>query len=257
LIIQNLHRKPAALDSSQHRELRVNLPVTDWSPAAQINSIFVAATEFSDVCREYPIVFVHAGKAADGRDEIAPIAVLGLVQGQNLYLDGARWRAAYMPVVLRSYPFCIGRVDEQRFAVCLDLAWAGAGPGEGRALFEGDGQPAPLLKEMQQHLERVEAEVQRTRLACARLLELELLREMRFEATLPDGRKHSVGGFLTVDDARAQDLSDAVVGELHRSGILGLIQMHWVSLGNMRRLLDWHAERTAGLAAAVPDPAAS
>jgi hypothetical protein len=257
LINQNLHRNAVPLDSIQHRQLRLRLPVTDWSPAARLNAIFVAAAEFADTCREFPIVFVRAGKDAGGKEQIAPIAVLGLVQEQNLYLSGERWRTTYMPAVLRSYPFCIGRVDAERFAVCLDMGWSGVGSGEGMALFEGDGQPAPLLKEMQKHLETLEGEVQRTRVVCARLLELDLLRDMRFDATLPDGRKHSVDGFLTVDEAKMRELPDAVVVELHRNGILGLIQLHWVSLGNMRRLLDWHVERSAATASAAPAAAAA
>jgi hypothetical protein len=257
LINQNLHRNPVPLDHVQHRQLRLGLPVTDWSVAARLNAIFVATAEFPDVCREFPIVFVRAGKDAGGKDQIAPIAVLGLSAEQNLFLAGGRWRAQYMPAVLRSYPFCIGRVDADRYAVCVDMSWSGAASGQGQALFEGDGQAAPLLKEMQKHFELLEGEIQRTRQVCARLLELDLLRDMRFDATLPDGRKHSVDGFLTVDDTKAQNLPDAVVGELHRNGVLGLIQLHWVSLGNMRRLVEWHAERSASTPeGGAPTPAA-
>jgi hypothetical protein len=53
-----------------------------------------------------------------------------------------------------------------------------------------------------------------------------------------------------------RELPDAVVVELHRNGILGLIQLHWVSLGNMRRLLDWHVERSAAAAPAAAPVAA-
>ena len=170
MINQNLHRQPTALDSAQHRQLKLRLPVTDWSVANRLNALFVAAAEFGDVCREFPIVFVRAGKEADGRDQIAPIAVLGLTQNENLYVDGDRWRAQYMPAVLRSYPFCIARVDEQRFAICVDMAFAGVDNDEGKPLFEADGQPAPLLKTMQTQLETLEAEIQRTRLVGQRLL---------------------------------------------------------------------------------------
>lgn len=248
MINQNLHRNPVPLDSAQHRQLRLALPVTDWSVAGRLNAIFVAAGEFGEVCREFPIVFVRAGKAPDGKDQIAPIAVLGLVQEQNLYLAGERWRAHYMPAVLRAYPFCIGRINEQRFAVCVDMAWAGAqgdGQGGGQALFEGDGQPAPLLKDMQKHFEALEGEIQRTRLIGEKLRDLDLLRDMQLDATLPDGSKHRVDGFLTVDEAKMQALPDNVVGELHRTGVLGLIHLHWVSMGNVRRLLDWYVERVA------------
>ena len=245
MINPNLHRRPVPLDATQHRALKVG-PVTDWSVAARLNAIFVAATEFSDVCKEYPIVFVRAGREADGRDQIAPIAVLGVMAEQNLYLDGKNWRATYLPAVLRAYPFCIGRVDEQRFAVCLDMDWPGAGDDvSGQALFDAAGQPAELLQAMQKHLEVLEGEIQSTRGLGARLLELDLLRDMRFDATLPDGRQHTVDGFLTVDQEKAQNLPNKVVVELHRSGVLGLIQLHWASLGLMRRLVDWHLLRAA------------
>jgi len=258
MINQTLHRQPAALDSAQHRNLKLRLPITDWSLAKNLNAIFVAAAEFGDVCREFPIVFVKAGKEPDGSEAIAPIAVFGLTPTENLYVAGERWRAQYMPAVLRAYPFCIARIDDQRFAICVDTAFAGTSVLEGQALFTEAGEQAELLKQMTTHLEALETEIQRTRLVGKRLLELDVLREMRFDATLPDGRQHTVDGFLTVDDKKMTELPDSVVGELHRSGILGLVHLHWVSLGNMRRLVDWHVERSAAneQAAAPAMPAA-
>jgi hypothetical protein len=257
LINQNLHHQPVALDSAQHHLLKLKLPVNDWSLAGRLNAMFVAAAEFGDVCREFPIVFVKAGKEADGSDAIAPIAVMGLTQNQNLYVTGERWRAQYMPAILRLYPFCIARIDEQRFAVCVDLAFPGAGQEEGLPLFDAEGKPSELLASTQKQLETLETEIQRTRLVGRRLNELGLLREMRFDAKLPDGTQHTVDGFLTVDDAKLTALPDQVVGELHRSGVLGLVHLHWVSMGNMRRLLDWYVERAAATAPAVPAAAST
>ncbi len=242
MINQNLHVQPVALDSVPHRELKLALPVTDWSVGKKLNALFVAAAEFGDVCREYPIVFVRAGKEPDGTDSIAPIAVMGLTQDQNLFLHGGTWRAQYMPAVLRLYPFCIGRIDAERFAICVDMSWPGVGQPEGERVFDADGKQTELLASVQKQMETLEGEIQRTRLVCKKLQELDLLRDMRFDATLPDGRQHSVDGFLTVDETKMQTLSDEVIGDLHRTGVLGLIHLHWVSMGNMRRLLQWHTE---------------
>lgn len=254
MINQNLHRQPVGLDSAQHAALKLQLPVTDWSVANRLNALFVAAAEFGDVCREFPIVFVKAGQDSDGKEEVAPIAVLGLKQGENLYVEDTRWRAHYIPAVLRLYPFCMARVDAERFAVCLDMAHSGLGPTEGQPLFSSDGKPTEFLANIQKQLETLEAETQRTRLVGRRLLELGVLRDMRFDATLPDGRQHTVDGFLTVDDQKMTALPDSVVGELHRSGILGLVHLHWVSMGNMRRLLEWHVQRLPGLAPGAAQP---
>ena len=257
MIIPNLHRKPEPLDNQKHRELRLAFPMTDWSVAARLNGIFVAAAEFTDASREYPIVFVRAGREADGREQIAPIAVLGVMPEQNLFVDGAdgkRWRATYKPAVLQAYPFCIGRVDETRSAVCVDMDWSGIGTGasQGRPLFDGTGEPAELLKAMQKHLELLDREIQATRSLGRRLLELELLRDMRFDASLPDGRKHTVDGFLVVDSEKAQSLPNKTVVELHRNGMLGLMQLHWASLGLMGRLMEWHVQRSQGAVPAAP-----
>jgi hypothetical protein len=259
LIINNLHRQPTALENDRHRALKLKVPITDWSIAQDLNAIFVAAVEFGDVCKEFPIVFVRVGKEPDGSDQIAPLAVLGLKQNQNLFLTGGRWRAAYMPAVLRFYPFCIGRIDDQQYAICVDMAFDGANEAEGQALFQADGQPAALLEDMKKTLGTLDAEIQRTRAVGSRLNQLGLLTEMRFDATLPDGSQHTVDGFLTVDEKKVQDLPDNLVLELHRNGLLALVQMHWVSMGNMRRLVDWHVERDAAQApapAAMPQPAA-
>jgi hypothetical protein len=250
MINQLLHLQPVAVDSNQHKTTKLRVPITDWSVTARLNSTFCAVTEFGDACRDFPLVFVNTGKDDQGKPLIAPIAVLGLAQEDNLFLDGTAWRGRYMPAVIRAYPFCTARVNEERFAVCMDGSWAGLSQTDGEALFTADGKPTPLLEAAQQQLEVLEAEIGRTRAACQRLVELDLLRDMRFDATLPDGRNHTVDGFLTVDQERMNAQSDAVVLELAKNGMLGMIQAHWISLGNMRHLLEWHMVRH-------PAPAAS
>lgn len=246
MINQNLHRQAVALDRATHRNLRVHLPVTDWRVAARLNSMFLAAIEFGDACREYPVVFVHAGADAEGKQQIAPVTVFGLAQEENLYVaDDGSWRATYMPALLRLYPFGIGRVDDKTFAICIDAAWSGVSSTDGTPLFTDTGEPSELTKQVQQQLELAEAEVQRTRLVGLKLLELDLLRDMRFDATMPDGQKLSVDGFLTVDEEKLKALPDAAVLDLQRTGLLGLVHAHLISLGNMRRLAEWRLQRVA------------
>jgi hypothetical protein len=247
MIHNALHKNPVALDREQHRALRIDrAAMGDFAPMAGLNSFFLNAVEFGDACKEYPIVFVRAGtNPQTQKAEVAPVAVFGLAQGENLYLEGGRWGADYVPAQLRAYPFAMARVDNEKYAVCIDRAWAGWTEGDGMSLFEADGAPSPYLADVQKYLETLEAELQRTRAFCARLVDLELLQEMRFDATLPDGNKLTVDGFLALDEKKFNELPDATVLELHKSGILALIHMQQVSMGNMRRLVDRRVKRSA------------
>ncbi len=238
MINKALHKNPVALDREKHLKLRLRRPLVDLAPVAKLNATFIAVAEFADVAREYAIVFVRAGKNEQtGKDDVAPMAVLGLGVDENLYVAGATWSADYVPFMLRMYPFAIARIDAQQYAVCIDDSCSSLNDKEGDALFNIDGTPSDFTLEMQKTLEQFEAESQRTRAFCQRLGELDLLSEMRFDADAPDGNKLSVDGFLAVNEKKFAELPDAVVLELHRNGILSLLSVQMASMGHMRRLV--------------------
>ncbi|MCE2691165.1 MAG: SapC family protein [Rubrivivax sp.] len=241
-----LFKKAAAVDTTAHRGWRIAPAQPNWSVASELNAMFIASVEFGDACVEYPIVFVNAGNDPQGNRQIAPVAVFGLREKENLYLEqGGTWRASYLPALLQAYPFGIARVDDTRVVVVVDEAWSGWSQSEGTALFNEDGQPSEHLTAVRDQLEKIEAEVQRTRLFGDALVKADLLTEMRFDATLPDGKTLTVDGFLAVDEKKFAALSDEKVLELHKSGALGLIHAHQISLRHMRRLVQWRQERAA------------
>ena len=252
MINENLHKKAVALDRVKHRNLKLDLSARDLGAVSGLNAFFVAGTEFGDACKEFPVVWVAAGKDDAGKAQVAPIAVFGLQQGKNLCVDANGWRTRYVPAVLRLYPFALARVAPTEMVVCVDESWVGLGA-QGQALFNDAGEPSEFTLNVQKQLETFEGEVERTRLAGALLVEKGLLRDMRFDATLPDGSKLTVDGFLTVDEEKLGKLSDAEVVALTRNGLMGLIHAHQISLGNMARLVEWHVERLAAeKAAAAP-----
>ena len=244
MINETLHKKAAALDRVKHRELKLNLAARDLSTVSKLNAFFVAGTEFTDACKEFPVVWVNAGKSDDGKPAVAPIAVFGLKGEQNLCIEGNAWRVRYVPAMLRLYPFALARVAATEMVVCMDESWTGFGQ-QGEALFNAAGEPSEFTLNVQKQLENFEQEVERTRLAGALLVEKNLLRDMRFDATLPDGSKLVVDGFLTVDEQKLSALSDAEIVQFERNGLMGLIHAHQISLGNMAKLVEWHVARLA------------
>ena len=231
------------LDRELHKNLKLDTSQVVISRVADQNSVFLAAVEFGDACKEYPIVFVRAGTLGpDGKSAIAPLAVLGLRAGSNLFVEGDKWLGNYVPAYIRRYPFVMARVEQgsDSMAVCYDSKWAGFNETTGESLFK-DGQPTEFLLNAKTFLENFEQETERTRLICNLLSEMDLLQDMRFEATLPNGEKFDVEGFLALDEKKYAELPDAKVLELHRNGLIALIEMHRLSLSNMNRLVGKYA----------------
>ena len=242
----SIYRRPIALDPALHRRHRVQ-QLSDYSIAREIHAVPLTATEFPHAALEFPIVFVATGgRDSGGRPAMTPAALLGLEHGENLYLDGNRWDARYVPAYIRRYPFLTAALPGSAgINVLVDEAWSGFGETAGDALFEADDAPAPALRKAMDFLERYEHEAERTKAFCERLGRLGILKEMKADATLPNGEQVSVDGFHTVDEARLRAFPDDTVLELWRTGVLMLLQMHLVSIVNIRHLVNRKAVRVA------------
>ena len=244
------------LDRVVHKNLRLK---TDDMPivrrVADQNSLFLTVVEFADACKEFPIVFVRVNDTAAPAGSplvVAPLAVFGLKVGSNLFVDGDKWLGNYVPAYLRRYPFAMARIEQgapDQLAVCYDDKWAGFNETEGNSLFAADGQPTEFLLNAKNFLESYETEAERTRLVCQQLVELDLLRDMRFEATMPSGEKVEVEGFLAVDEKKLAELPDDKVLQIYRNGLVSLLEMHRISMSNMNRLANRQAELSAKAAA--------
>lgn len=231
------------LDREVHKNLKLDTTQAVVSRVADQNSVFLAAVEFGDACKEYPIVFVRAGEpGADGKQAVAPLAVLGLKPGSNLFVEGDKWTGNYVPAYVRRYPFAMARLDgnANNLAVCYDTKWAAFNDTTGEPLFN-NGEPTEFLVNAKNFLENFEQEAERTRLICNLLVDMDLLQDMRFEATMPNGEKIDVEGFLALDEKKYAELADDKVLQLHRNGLIAMIEMHRLSLTNMNRLAGKYA----------------
>lgn len=252
MINSALYREPVLLEASRHRRLKIGA-LSDFAITRAMHGVFVAATEIPQAALEFPIVFVHTGERdAAGKASVSPIALLGLAQSENLFVEGPRWDARYIPAFIRRYPFLTATLrGAPAPGVMFDAAWSGFSEQEGEALFEADDQPAPALQRAIEFLERFEVEAQRTRSFCSRLVELDLLEEMKADATLPDGATFSVDGFRVVNADKLRDLPEPAVIEMQRNGMLMLLHLHLASMANLRYMVERKARRAAAAKAAT------
>lgn len=242
------YEKPVLLDREKHRNRRVK-PSKSYAFARNANSLYLAGVEFNEACKEYAIVFTR------GPDQkIVPVAMLGLRNRENLFIDEAeRWTASYVPAFVRRYPFVLAELSSESLGVCMDDAYPGFNEQEGEALFDAKGANTPFLQNAVDFLNRYQQEFRRTAAFCERLQQSGLLKEMNAKADLMDGRSFTINGLLVVDEQKLMALPDAVALSLFRAGELHLISMHLTSLSNMQKLVDRMAARQSPLQAA-PKP---
>jgi hypothetical protein len=243
------YQRPVPLNADAHLHTRLGGLAGDFSFSTQTNSIPLAAVEFFDTAREYPIAFT--GKEGG---ELFPIALLGVRQNENLFVaaDG-RWEGRYIPAFVRRYPFVLAeKQNADDFNVYLDEAYPGFGAADGERLFTDTGEQTPFLKQALEFLSNYQGEIRRTRLFVERLQALELLIPRVLEVVRENQQPMVLQGFSVVDEQRLMALEDAQLIELARSGFLAWIYAHLMSLGNVSGL----AERLdARINAVAEDPA--
>ena len=235
----SLYRRPVPLDPAVHGAHRVSA-LSDFSITRDLHAVFITATEFPQAGLEFPLLFVATGQRnGAGRPTMSTIALLGLAEGENLQLEGERWVGRYIPAYIRRYPFASASTPGPAgLKVLVDDTWPGFSESGAEPLFVADGRPAPALSRAMEFLDRFELEAERTRTFCDRVVALDVLKEMKAEATLPDGERISVDGFHAIDEDRLRALPDATVLELYRTGMLALMQVHLLSLANIRHLVN-------------------
>ena len=231
-----------------NRTQKVRLLRTGEMPgfAHDLNSIPISYTEFALVAREYPIVFTVI---ADGK-VFAPVAVLGMTAGENLYNHGGAWAGGvYMPAYARRFPFCMAKVtldkvEQQNRLICVEKSHVDERAGE--ALFDDKGQAVEKWKEIERLLSEYELDLERSREMCGILADYGLLEPFSMQAKLTKGGGPlAMTGMHRVAEAKIEHLNASQLKNLVKKGILSRIYAQLLSLDNFARLLDRKAAKAA------------
>jgi len=236
------YRQVSALHPDRHGDLKIG-PAPDQSFASHTNSVPLTGVEFAETCKEYPIVFTRTG------DTFSPVAVLGLENGENLFLDDkAAWKAHYQPAFVRRYPFVLGEnpSSPNQPWVCVDESCPWLGRDVGEPLFVGQ-QPSAFMTQMLGFLTDFNIQSQRTASFGRKLNEWGLFKENQAQATTADGKAYTLTGLWVVDEAVLAKLEPDKIRELFKTGELAWIYFHLASLTNFRRLAEIKGARAAAL----------
>jgi hypothetical protein len=209
------------------------------------NAIPISYSEFGLVAREYPIVFT----TGDSGQSFAPIAVLGMSAGENLFCVDGEWaKNSYVPAYARRFPFCMAKVTvntiaQQSRLICVEQAYLDEARGE--AMFDAKGQPLGKWQEIERLLAEYETDLERSREMCAILADYGLLEPFTMQAKMTAGGEMQLTGMHRVAEGRIEYLNASQLKNLARKGILGRMYAHLLSLDNFAKLLDRRVARAA------------
>lgn len=223
--------RPVLLNQIDHHALRVD---TGHGAGLGDEVMYVQTFpgEFRSVQANYPIV---VGKTADG--EFQPLALFGLREGENLFLDGARWDATYIPLAVQRQPFLIGSSGGE-LLMHIDLDNPRVGVEKGELLFLPHGGTSEYLERMSSTLHAIHQGLQENPRFIAALLEHELLEPFMLDVQLDDGSESRLSGFYGIDEDRLRQLDGASFAALGEAGHLEPIYMMLASVTRFRNLID-------------------
>lgn len=222
------------LNKEEHKNLCLKPYNNDYSFARTTPMVPLAATEFFNASRYYPVLF--SGET----ESLVPVAVMGFSEKQNIFINDAnQWQKnAYIPAFIRRYPFILANSsDNSQLTLCFDNSWKGFNTdAEGEPLFTAEGEQADHLKKVLAFVENVHQEMQRTRPFVAKLLELELLEKRDLQVSRADGSNFLLRDFRVINEQAFMKLDETQILEFHKKGWLPWVYAHLLSLSNLQTL---------------------
>lgn len=197
-------------------------------------------TEYAELQREYPIFFRRGGASG----EYQSAALLGFGKEENLYLQGDRWSAAYLPGYVAKGPFLIG-FQEQRDGgelrkepvIHVDLDHPRVSFDEGEPVFLPQGGHTPYLQRLISVLGGIHDGVAGGKAMFAAFESMGLIQPLKLEIKLEGEQGIDLTGLYGIDRERLAALDAESLHSLHRRGYLEGAYLVLASMYNMRRLI--------------------
>jgi hypothetical protein len=224
-----------ALNTQDHRAVRVETAASVRYGDAQ-RFVPVVVGEFSNLVAHYPIFFskdAQTGSFYCG-------AMLGIDEGENLFLTEGRSFEAYRPMNMQRGPFYTAGSD-----IAIDLDHPRVG-GSGQALFEEDGRPSPYLSSVINLFRDLKPGLDQTKLFVETLLAMKLIEPVDISLAFDDGSKRQLEGLYTINRDRLKKLTDDKIVELFHRGYLQAIYLMIASLKQVPVLAQKKNSRLAG-----------
>ena len=232
------------LNNIAHKDLRViNRYGAEFGD--NVGSVLTFPTEYEDVQREYPIFF----RKDPATSEYQSIVLLGFDKAENLFLDGDRWDANYIPGVIARGPFLIGFQQqevggESREApvIHVDLDHPRVSQTDGQPAFMPQGGNSPYLDRIATVLNGIREGLEVSKAMFAAFAALDLIEPVKVEVKPNAEETISLVGLHTLNREKLAALDGAALEKLNKAGFLQGAFLVLASMGNVRKLM-WMKQR--------------
>jgi hypothetical protein len=208
------------LNSGAHRDVRVQAGASAKLGDNQ-RYVQVVVTEFPLLAVHYPILLskdTETGAFFCG-------AMLGIDEGENLFLKEGGGHEGYRPLNLQRAPFFVSGNE-----LAIDLEHPRVAAGKGEPLFNDNGEATPYLESIKAAFQELKPGIEMTKRFIQTLLLLDLLEPIDVILGFDDGSKRNLADLYTINQEALRKLPDASVVELFRRGYLQLIYLLIASL---------------------------
>ena len=166
-------------------------------------------TEFADIQREYPIFF----RKDPDTDEYSAVALLGLTKDENLFLEGDRWDASYIPGIIARGPFLIGFQEREESGesvkepmIHIDLDHPRVSQSEGEPVFLENGGNSRYLDRIASILNGINDGLVFNKAMFALFTKLRLIEPLKLEIKLDADSLYNLVGLHTISEPKLRNL---------------------------------------------------
>ena len=228
-----LYNRPELLNPKSHGELGVRAAAHPYGFCAKARAIPLTISEIAEASRHYPVVF-------GSQEELQPLAIVGLLDDVNLFVDEAgNWEPlAYVPGYVRRYPFGLAAESGgERYALVIDSAFEGVHRDADQKLFSA-GQLSDFSKQALEFTKTYEADRRQTEMVFKSLKAFDLITGQSAQYTPPGGQAPQVfAQYFGVEEKKLAALPDEEFLKIRKLNVLPILYAHLLSLGNWRNLI--------------------
>lgn len=229
-LLDNITHKDTRVISAQHPQFGDTQSYTR-----------VMLSELKAAQSSYPLFFRK--EAETGQFEI--IAMFGLAEQENLFLDDDGWHAHYLPLTIQRRPFLIGfqssddpMSPDDKAVVHIDMDSPRISNTEGEPIFLPQGGQSPYLQHISSVLKAIHDGSQQTQPFVDTLLAMDLIEAVDLKVKLKGDNQIELTGLYTIQEDNLKQLTSHQVSELHPTGYLEAIYMMVASLQNMTKVIE-------------------